>query len=370
MKYPLFRVAVNIEESIERIRKVFESGYVNEGQEVTEFQSRLSKELDVTNLVLMNSCTSALTIAYKLAGVEPGTEVISSPMTCIATNTPIINLGGKVVWADIDPMSGNINPEEIESLVTERTKAIAYVNWAGNPAELEAIQSIGQRNGIKVIQDAAHSFGATWAGNSIAEYADFTCYSFQAIKHLSCGDGGALICKSDEDFALAKKLKWFGYDREATKDAKGEWKGQRWDAEIEPGEVGFKFNMNNIAAAIGLAGLEGIAEVLKRHRKNAAIYNKVFAEFEYLHPLSMPKPAQSSFWAYTCILDFSKLDQNLAANAQLRNRVIMTLNQEGVGAGLIHLPNDIYGAFGQVKGSCPAFAVLKPVNYPFLVGGG
>ena len=344
MKFPLFKVHIPVEEALAAIRKVLESGFVNEGQQVTDFQNALVDFLGGRNLVLTNSCTSALTMAYKISGVGPGTEVITPAMTCVATNTPIVNLGAKIVWADIQPDSGSIDPTDIERKITDKTRAIVYVNWAGTPCDLEAIQSIGQTHGIPVIQDGAHAFGATWNGLPISDFADFTCFSFQAIKHLSSGDGGALICKDEQKFGLARKLKWFGYDRDAVKDEKGEWKGQRWSADILPNEVGFKFNMNNISAAIGMAQMKHIGALLKAHRSNAATYNEAFRDSAYIKPLRVPAQAQSSYWVYTCLC---------AGSEELRNELIERLNAEGIAAGLVHLPNDMYSAFAEFKVDLP-----------------
>lgn len=344
MKFPLFKVHIPVEEALAAIRNVLESGFVNEGQQVTDFQNALVGFLGVRNLVLTNSCTSALTMAYKISGVGPGTEVITPAMTCVATNTPIVNLGAKIVWADIQPDSGSIDPTDIERKITDKTRAIVYVNWAGTPCDLEAIQSIGQTHGIPVIQDGAHAFGATWNGLPISDFADFTCLSFQAIKHLSSGDGGALICKDEQKFGLARKLKWFGYDRDAVKDEKGEWKGQRWSADILPNEVGFKFNMNNISAAIGMAQMKHIGALLKAHRSNAATYNEAFRDSAYIKPLRVPAQAQSSYWVYTCLC---------AGSEELRNELIERLNAEGIAAGLVHLPNDMYSAFAEFKVDLP-----------------
>lgn len=351
MKFPMFKVAIDTESALLGLRAVFESGYLNEGIQVTEFQDGLREHLEVDSLVVMNSCTSALTVAYKLAGVESGTEVISSPMTCIATNTPIVNLGGTIVWCDIDSETGNIDHMKIEELITPRTKAIAYVDWAGNPAELEKIWEIGRRNNVKVIQDAAHAYGAKWKGRSVAHFADFTCFSFQAIKHLSSADGGALVCHDSNDVKLARKLKWFGYDREATKDEKGEWKGQRWDADIETGEVGFKFNMNNVAAAIGLSNLKKIDEILSIHRRNAEIYNEIFGNDSFVKPLRLSSDALSSYWAYTLTLNLEI--------AHKRDEIIVDLNEIGIGAGLVHLPNDRYSAFRYFASELPGLRAFE-----------
>jgi dTDP-4-amino-4,6-dideoxygalactose transaminase len=224
------------------------------------------------------------------------------------------------------------------------TAAIAYVDWAGNPAELEAIQELGNRYKIPVIQDAAHAYGAKWRGQSIADFADFTCFSFQAIKHLSSGDGGALVCRDDSSYNLAKKLKWFGYDRDATKDEKGNWKGQRWEADILEGEVGYKFNMNNLAAAVGLAGMDSIDTVLDQHRANANILIELLGNSELFEVIPLPKHAQSSYWVFTILTNLSK---------EKRDELLLRLNSAGVEAGLVHLPNDTYSAFRTSKMSLP-----------------
>ena len=344
MKYPLFKVHIQTDEAIALIKKVFESGFINEGEQVTEFQELLKQHLGVENLVLLNSATSALTIAYKLCGVGPGSEVITTAMTCIATNTPIVNLGGRIVWADIDSSTGSIDPEDIQSKITNNTKAIVYVNWGGTPAEIERIYKIGKRNNIPVIQDAAHSYGATWQNKPISNFADFTCYSFQAIKHLSSGDGGALVVNNPQHYKLARKLKWFGYDRDEAKDEKGEWKGQRWSADIETGEVGFKFNMNNVSAAIGISQMKHVDRILEQHRKNADVYRKIFDKSDLIKNLNVPKEAGSSYWVYTCLVQ---------ANSLVRDKLLETLNLEGIGAGLVHLPNDSYSAFKEFQVELP-----------------
>lgn len=339
-----------VDEALVAIREVLESGFVNEGQQVSDFQNAVAGFLGIRNLVLTNSCTSALTMAYKMSGVGPGTEVITPAMTCVATNTPIVNLGAKIVWADIQPDSGSIDPADIERKITDKTRAIVYVNWAGTPCDLEAIQSIGRKHGIPVVQDGAHAFGATWDGKPISDFADFTCLSFQAIKHLSLGDGGALICNDEQKFGLARKLKWFGYDRDAVKDEKGEWKGQRWSADIRPNEVGFKFNMNNISAAIGMAQMKHIGALLKAHRSNAATYNEIFRDSAYIKPLRVPAQAKSSYWVYTCLFTGSE---------KLRNELIKRLNAEGIAAGLVHLPNDMYSAFEEFKSDLPGTSAFS-----------
>jgi dTDP-4-amino-4,6-dideoxygalactose transaminase len=291
----------------------------------------------------MNCCTSALTVALKLCDVGPGTEVVTTAMTCVATNTPIENLGAKIVWADIDPNTASLDPRDVERKITPATRAIICVAWAGTPCSLDELDAIGKRHGIPVIHDAAHAFGAKWRGRPLSDFADYTCYSFQAIKHLSSGDGGALVCRDPKKFVLGRKLKWFGYDRDAHKDERGEWKGQRWDADIAPGEIGYKFNMNNIAAAIGLSQMPHIDRILGQHRRNGAAYTRAFRNSRTIRPLVVPDEAEPSYWVYTALTDDS-VD---------RDRLLENLNAEGIAAGLVHLPNDIYSAFKHYDSTLP-----------------
>jgi dTDP-4-amino-4,6-dideoxygalactose transaminase len=339
--YPIFKVHVDVDGALENLKTVLASGFLNEGECVTQFTEFLNNYLNHKNVVLLNSCTSALTLALKLAGVSSDDEVITTSMTCVATVTPISNLGAKVVWCDIDYKTGNIDPLKIESLITQKTKAILCVNWAGIPCDLEMLQEICKKNGIKLIQDAAHSFGAKYNGESVCHYADYTCFSFQAIKHITTGDGGALICKSEQDFERAKKLKWFGIDRDATKNEKGEWKGQRWEVNIL--EAGYKFHMNNISAAIGLSQIPHIDNIIQSHIDNANMYDNLFKDNPHIKPLKFNKNTQPTHWVYTVILDES-------IN---RNDVLEKMNKQGIAAGLVHIPCDGYHCFADSKTDLP-----------------
>ena len=135
---------------------------ITEGEYSDKFEKLFGEYVANTNTSLLNSCTSALTLAYYMSGVGPGDEVISTPMTCMATNEPIDTLGAKIVWADIDPTTGNIDPESIKKKITSKTKAIVGVHWAGQPFEIEEINAIAKSHGIKVIEDAAHATGASF----------------------------------------------------------------------------------------------------------------------------------------------------------------------------------------------------------------
>ena len=354
--FPLFKIHVSKNKSIKNINKVFNSGFINEGMEVKHLSLQLSKILGSKNLTLTNSGTSALMIAYKLAGVKKGKNVVSTPMTCIATNTPILNLGGNIKWADIDPNSGMITKESIRKVVDKNTVAVSIVNWGGVIPEIEKIYKFCKSNKILLIQDAAQSFMAEFKKKPICDFADFTCYSFQAIKHFTCGDGGALISKNNNHFRRSKKLKWFGYDREGSKDKAGNWKIPQEELDILEQDIGYKFNMNNISAAIGLAGIKDIKKIISKHILNAKRYNYHFKNLDMIKPIKIVKNSKNVYWVFTILLDKS-------IN---RNDLIKKLNKFQISSGQMHMANDLYTCFKRFKKNLPGVREFskKQINLP------
>ena len=333
--YPLFKVHVSADEALGNLERVFDSGFINEGVQVTELTKALSEYLKTDHLILVNSCTSALFLALKLAGVGPGDEVISTPMTCVATNAAIAMTGAKIVWADVDPDHGMLAPMSIAEKLTERTKAVMAVAWAGTPPNMWALQKACKAMNLKLVLDAAHAFDARYKGQPVHEWADYTCYSFQAIKHFTTGDGGALICKDEADYKRSKCLKWFGLDRDRSKDANGNWKGQQWDVDIE--EIGYKFNMNNVCAAIGLSQMGHIQRIMDTHRLNAALYDELFRDCNTVSPNPRPDGAESSHWVYAMKVT--------PASRTSRDALLQALIAEKIMAGVVHVPNDAYTCF-------------------------
>ena len=333
MKYPLFKVHVDVEDVMPRIQKVLESGFLNEGREVLQIRDMLREIIGLQNVTMTSSCTGSLMMALKIAGVKSGDEVIAPSMTCVATNVSTEWLGAKTIWADIDYETGNIDPDDVINKITEKTKAIICVNWAGVPCKLEKLQEICNRKEIKLIQDAAHSFGSTYRGKDISHWADITCFSFQAIKHITTGDGGAIVCLDDKDHEYASRLKWYGFDRDRLKDEDGNWKGRRWDSNIQ--EPGWKLNMNNLSAVIGISNLERRDKIVGPHKNNAAVYKKIFKSNRKIKPLEVENYMDPAYWIYTVLLDPS-------VN---RDEIIEKLKEESIHAGVVHVPNHPYDCF-------------------------
>ncbi len=257
MALKLFKPYVSFKAIINVIR-VLRSGQLAEGPEVKKFENEFATKFNLKNVVALNSGTSALELAYLLAGIKEGDEVITPVLTCTATNIPLVRMGAKIVFADTD-YDLNINIEDVKRKITKRTKAIVFVHFGGNNRGLKELVKICKDKGIKLIEDAAQSIGSDlWAR------ADFTCVSLQAIKTLTSGDGGFLICKSKKDHLNAKKLRWFGYDREK--------KQKLGDTDLKL--AGYKYHMSDVTAAIGRGNLASIDKVIAKRKKLAEIYNK------------------------------------------------------------------------------------------------
>jgi len=289
---PLFKVFMP--ESVkEPLLETLFSGYIGQGIKVEEFEKRLSGYIGNPHAVTVNSGTSGLQLALRLANVGPEDEVITTPMTCTATNMAIMATGARIVWADIDPVSGNIDPLDIQKKISSKTKAIMVVHWGGYPCELNEIQDIAGTHGIKVIEDAAHGMGAEYKGKRIGNHSDYVVFSFQAIKHMTTIDGGVLFCRKDADYKRGKRLRWYGIDRKV-KDSNA-----RHECEQNIPEWGYKFHMNDVCAAIGLEQIKYLDQNVQTCRKNAKFYTKELEGFEGVNPLPGLQDRKGSFLFYT-----------------------------------------------------------------------
>lgn len=244
--------------AIFNVIKVLLSGQLAEGPEVKKFEDEFSTKFKKKNVVAVNSGTSALELAYELAGINEGDEVITPVLTCTATNLPLVRRGAKIIFADTD-YDLNINIEDVKKKITENTKAIVFVHFGGNNRGLTDLLAICRERNITLIEDAAQVIGSKSWGK-----ADFTAVSLQAIKTLTSGDGGFLLCKQKKDYKKAKRLRWFGYDREE--------KQKKGDTDLTL--AGYKYHMSDVTAAIGRGNLKSIDKVISHRKKLAQIYNK------------------------------------------------------------------------------------------------
>lgn len=299
-----------------------------EGPLVKQFEYEFGKKFNLNNVVAVNSGTSALELAYELADIKFASEIIVPVLTCTATNIPLIRRGAKIIFADIDH-DLNISIEDAKKKITPNTKAIVFVHFGGNNRGLAELLTICRERGIILIEDAAQAVGSAFWGK-----ADFTCVSLQAIKTLTAGDGGFLLCRNQADYEKAKRLRWFGYDRDL--------KHKLGDTDLT--EAGYKYHMNDINAAIGLGNLRSLDPVLAHRKRLQAIY------------------AQYGIKAHAW-LAVGFFDPWVGCKNEIL--FIKKCKQLGIEIGQHHYRNDKYTLFKEFKTDCPTMDLLEH-SYFFL----
>jgi dTDP-4-amino-4,6-dideoxygalactose transaminase len=326
---PLFKVHLAPRDALmPALERVLYSGQISEGAEVEAFEREFADFVGLAPVLSFYSGTAALHTALLLAGVGPGDEVISTPMTAEPTNLSILHAGGKVVWADVDPSSGNIDPDSIAAKITPRTRALMVVHYGGVPASMARIRAISRRHGLPVIEDAAHALGARYGGEPIGRGAEYTMYSLQAIKHLTTVDGGMLALGRAEETERCRRLRWFGIDRKAA----------RTDVDVR--EAGYKYHMNNVTATIGSVQLRHIAPVIARHIENGRWFDRALGGIAGLELLRWDREAEPSYWFYTVL-------------AERRDDLARMLAGRGIGNSLAHKRNDLHSVFAASRCELP-----------------
>lgn len=324
------------------------SGYIGQGSKVNKFENLVGKWIGTKYVVSLNNGTSGLHLAYRLCVEKDGDEIISSPMTCSATNLPILNTKGtKLVWADVDPKTGSIDPEDVKRRITKRTKAIVMVHWGGNPCDIEKINAIAKKNNIKTIEDAAHSFGTLYVGKHLgSNSSDYVVHSLQAIKHINTIDGGLIICKSKKDYERCRLLRWYGIDRDTKKRT-----DFRCEEDIK--EAGYKFHMNDISAVIGIDMMNYIDKIVALHRSNAKFYNETLkVDFVHENP-----DGDSAYWLYTIFL-----------RTNLIGKFIKYMGNNGVQVSRVHTRNDTHSVFKSNRVHLPGVEIFNNCHCCIPVG--
>lgn len=309
-----------------QVNNVLESTFLSEGKLVEKFEKQIEEKLGIKNVVTVNSGTTALHLSLILAEIKPGDEVILPAQTFIATGLAVLMVGATPVFADIDLCTGNISTSSVIKKINKKTKAIIPVHWAGYPCDMDEIYHIAKKNNLVVIEDAAHAFGAKYKNKPIGSISDYTCFSFQAIKHITTGDGGAIAIKDEEKYLRAKTLRWFGIDRFNSKVG---FLGER---EYNINELGYKYHLNDYSAALGLANLEDLDFILQRRKEIAEFYKSKIIQNDLIKFLDYKEENSSANWLFTIILNN-------------RNSFITYLKEKGIPTSVVHLGihnNDVF----------------------------
>ena len=318
------------------VEKVLSSGQLAQGQKVDEFEDRFSKLFNVKYPISLNSCTSALEMAYELANIKEGDEVITTPLTCIATNMPLLKRKARIVWADILDDTLCINSLDVKSKLTENTKAVVQVHLGGVGADVGKLH-------IPVISDAAQGLGI-FTG-------DYTCCSFQAIKHITTGDGGMLVVDNEQGYKKAKLMRWFGINRDRKID--NNWQAYRtrmmsFDVEC----LGLKRHMNDIDAVMGIEGLKNYQTCLAYRKKLFGIYKDRLKD---LPDIKLIDGKTNTYWLATVLVyrrdDFARM-----------------LFDAGVECNVVQVRNDTYKIFGGIPAELPVLNRIQDKYVSLPIG--
>jgi len=330
------------------VLETLRSGWLTTGPQTKAFEQEFATAVGAEHAIAVNSCTAALELALAVADVHEGDEVITSPYTFAATAEVIRRRNARPVFADINRRTLNIDPACVEEVITPRTKAIVPVHIGGLPADMDALLPIAERHGIRVIEDAAHAFPASYRGRRIGSLSDFTCFSFYATKTMTTGEGG-MLCTNDTAAAeRARRLALHGISNDAWRRNAA---ADPWRYEIV--EAGYKSNMSDIAAALGRSQLRRGGEMRDRRRQIAEAYDKAFGERDTVETPYCPPDVEHSWHLYTLRLRPERLDVG-------RDEVIRELRACNIGTSVHFIPLHHHRYYQEAFGyDCSQFPVAS-----------
>ena len=344
--YPLFYPYIS-KKSINSIKNVLKSRWIGQGPLVDDLEKIFIKKFAQNNsCIAVGSGTDALHLAYILSNLNKDDEVIAPVFTCTATNIPLLYHGIKIKFADIDPHTMNISIEHVKKLITKKTKAIIFVNYGGIPCDLDELNKLKKKFNLTLIQDAAQSLGSKFNNKHISNYADFTIYSFQAIKHITSGDGGILVFKNKRLLEKARRIRWFGIDRIKKQ-------GGTWENDIK--EIGYKYQMTDIGARLLLDSLKEFNWILSHRKKTFDIYKKTLFSNPFIKVLdTLNRKTTNSYWLCTIVVKEKRI--------KLQNY----LRKFNIETNQVHFRNDRYSIFKEyIKNS--SFPNMDLIEDKYLV---
>ncbi|MFM2087637.1 MAG: hypothetical protein RLZZ237_2506 [Pseudomonadota bacterium] len=333
------------EATIAAVGEVLRSGWITSGPKVQAFEAQLSEYFGGRPVRTFNSGTCTMEIALRIAGIGPGDEVITTPVSWVATANVIIEVGATPVFADIDPVTRNIDLDKLEAAITPRTRAIIPVYLSGLPVDMDRLYAIAEKYKLRVVEDAAQAFGSEWKGKRIGSFGDFVSFSFQANKNLTTGEGGALVLNNLEEARLAEKYRLQGVTRSGVDG-------------IDVDVLGGKYNMSDIMAAIGLGQFANIEAVTAHRRSLARHYFAQFgSDFEALSGAQLPvADFENSNWHLFQII----LPDN---GPGTRAAFMQKMAEQNVGTGYHYSPIHLFTMYRERGFTEGMFPVAEKIGY-------
>ena len=354
---PYGRQDVNPDD-IQAVVDVLQSDWLTTGPAVDRLEQRLQELTGGTPVLAVTSGTAALHVAYAAAGIGPGDEIITPPITFIATQATAVALGATVVFADVSPDTANIDPEAVEAAIGPRTKAIVAVDYAGHPADLDALSRIAQKHGLLLIEDAAHSLGSTYKGRQVGSVADITTFSFYPTKNITTAEGGAVAVRDSARFERARLFARQGIIRDPARlMAKDEGP---WHQEVH--QFGLNYRLPDILAVLGESQIRRLQEFKARRQRIKSTYDQCLQD------------------QAECVLPTQRDDVDpvwhlypLRVPAAKRRRLFESLRETGIGVQVNYLPaywHPVFRDLGYSRGLCPNAEefYLREISLPIYSG--
>ena len=355
---PLFKVYM-AKTAADKVTKVLNSGFIGQGPVVEEFEELLKNHFNHDYINTANSATSAEHLAFHMIknpngewpGIQEGDEVLTTPLTCTATNWPILANGMNIKWVDIDPETLNMDLDDLARKISPKTKAIMIVHWGGYPNDLDKLREIQLKAkdlyGFKpvIIEDCAHAMGSKYKNKLIGTHGNICTFSLQAIKHVTSVDGGLLFTPHADLHNRAKLLRWYGIDRNTNK------KDFRCEADVP--EWGFKFHMNDVNAAVGIENFKQMEHIIGKHISNAKFYDNNLKNVDGVTLLTRHPDRESSFWIYSMLVD----DKDGFMRHMKEHKIIVSQ---------VHERNDIHTCVSDYKSILPNLdkTIKKVISIP------
>ncbi len=330
------------DDDIAAVVGVLRSDYLTTGPAVEGFEAALTGATGAAHAVAVNSGTSALHAMYFAAGIGPGDEIVTSPLTFAATANAALYLGATVRFVDVEPDTGNLDPDLVEAAITDRTKAIVAIDFAGHPADYDRLRVVADRHGLRLLADAAHSLGATYKGRPVGTLADASELSFHPVKPITTAEGGAVVTDDAELAARARRFRTHGITKDPTEmvhpDEGGWW--------YEQHDLGFNYRLTDVQAALGTSQMRKLDRFVGRRRAIAAAYDAMLADLDALELPGRRDDAEPGWHLYIV----------RTRDPGLRRPLFERLRAQGLGVQVHYLPvywHPYYQALGYRRGLCP-----------------
>jgi dTDP-4-amino-4,6-dideoxygalactose transaminase len=310
---------------IEEVVDSLKSGWLGTGPKVAQFERDFAVYKNAKYAVAVNSCTAALHLSLLAAGIKPGDEVITSALTFCATANAIIHAGATPLLVDVDPHTMNIDPVQVKARITPKTRALLPVHFAGRPCDMDSLCAMAEHHGLKLIEDCAHAIEAEYKDRKVGTFGDFGCFSFYVTKNVVTGEGGMVLTRREEDAARIKVLALHGMSQDAWKRFSDEgYKHYRVE------ECGFKYNMMDLQAAIGIHQLARVQKAWLRRQEVWNTYNQALAGLPLTLPGGWPPYVRHAYHLYTILID-------KARTGVMRDEFLDAMTRENIGVGVHYL---------------------------------